>query len=419
MVTIIGGDCEGNTGKGIDVECTVHQLFIHNAHFEANGMDLYSASSSSKIFIRGAGARPLNINGYGYIDIDGLTSTDNGKKVLDLSNFHNYKVSGINLKHAPLAGNTGSAYFVETKNLFGISGTGNLIKDGLFPYNIVANDNWLPWIISASDITAKASYSTNPLVVGRLMTLDCSTLPANAGFYQRFKANVGERVTVHIWANVLDPTKTTILSIRADGVSDYSEIRISNTTLQRYTLQYKVPVGATGDPYILIRDELGGGNFTVGGIVVHKKSDLTGYLYSDDDLNYKSYVMAYQNANQSIPSGADTKLTIDVESYDLQNEFASSRFTASKSGIYRISAFLRWGAQTSGTNSKLSLYKNGLVYLVLANRSTSGTANDTLSGTVDVMLSKGDYLELYATCSNATSTQSGSASTFLTVTKVN
>lgn len=114
---------------------------------------------------------------------------------------------------------------------------------------------------------------------------------------------------------------------------------------------------------------------------------------------------AYNSANQSVTTNVWTKCTLDSESYDTNNNFASSRFTPTVAGYYQINAQL--ATSSSSTSSvKCAIYKNGSVY---ANSifTTGGAATiDTTSGNCcDIVYLNGttDYVELYGVCVSSAS----------------
>jgi len=102
---------------------------------------------------------------------------------------------------------------------------------------------------------------------------------------------------------------------------------------------------------------------------------------------------AYKSAvNQSLTSGVYTKVTFDTESFDTNNNFASSRFTPTVAGYYQING--RVDLETSGSITRvlIAIWKNGV-------ESTRG--GDMLAGNgvvvSDVVYCNGttDYLEIY------------------------
>jgi len=67
---------------------------------------------------------------------------------------------------------------------------------------------------------------------------------------------------------------------------------------------------------------------------------------------------AYNNASQSISNNTLTKVLFQVEDFDTNNNFASSRFTPTISGYYQINAGLNFPSSATGIAS-VAIYKNG------------------------------------------------------------
>jgi hypothetical protein len=104
---------------------------------------------------------------------------------------------------------------------------------------------------------------------------------------------------------------------------------------------------------------------------------------------------AYNTSSQSVSNNTFTKVTLQTEVFDTNNNFASSTFTPTVAGYYQINGLLR-ATGTSMTGAIAVLYKNGSVY-------TYGQAFDGVSissaqlTVTEVIYMNGstDYLELY------------------------
>jgi hypothetical protein len=136
----------------------------------------------------------------------------------------------------------------------------------------------------------------------------------------------------------------------------------------------------------------------------------------------QSKARAYLSAQQTIPNTTWTKVNLDTESFDEQNEFASYKFTASKAGAYLlIGKIVYWYADVSAQKMYAAqLYKNGSGFSDMWMQSAiSGKALIVLVTDV-AKLNASDYIELYAyheTGSNC-KINSGESQTSLTVFKV-
>jgi Repeat of unknown function (DUF5907) len=78
--------------------------------------------------------------------------------------------------------------------------------------------------------------------------------------------------------------------------------------------------------------------------------------------------VAYRNANESIASGAWTRISMNNELYDTNTNYdptTNYRFTPSVAGYYRLSTIARWGyaPAAAGQTQGLRLYLNGATEL--------------------------------------------------------
>lgn len=116
---------------------------------------------------------------------------------------------------------------------------------------------------------------------------------------------------------------------------------------------------------------------------------------------------AYQSSSQSLATASFTKLNLQTETFDTNNNFASSRFTPTVAGYYQFN----WGMGLATTTQSLSaLYKNGAI-------STYGSYSTLMTESVgsDIVLLNGstDYVELYG-FQNSGISQNVSANSFQT-----
>jgi hypothetical protein len=113
---------------------------------------------------------------------------------------------------------------------------------------------------------------------------------------------------------------------------------------------------------------------------------------------------AYGSAGTSVPDATYTKITYDVEDFDTNGNFASSRFTPTVAGYYQINASSRFGSM-SASQCIFLIYKNGGAYIRGASSSiSSGFVYPSVSGLV-YCNGTSDYIEIYG-YQNSGSTQS-------------
>ena len=113
---------------------------------------------------------------------------------------------------------------------------------------------------------------------------------------------------------------------------------------------------------------------------------------------------AYLNSTQSFTSNTWTKVTLDVEEFDTNSNFASSRFTPTVAGYYQLNGTFAIGS--SACNARCAIYKNGSAFkqgvYVLTNAAIVSVSSIVyLNGSTD-------YVELYglfSTTQNAGTTE--------------
>ena len=119
---------------------------------------------------------------------------------------------------------------------------------------------------------------------------------------------------------------------------------------------------------------------------------------------------AYASAtSSSITSGVDTKVLFDTETFDTNNNFASSRFTPTVAGYYQINATIRFNG--TYTNGGMILFKNGGNTGYIG--TTASTNQNIASGSsLQYMNGTTDYLEIYINLTGTSlTTGSGNANT--------
>jgi hypothetical protein len=122
---------------------------------------------------------------------------------------------------------------------------------------------------------------------------------------------------------------------------------------------------------------------------------------------------AYLSANQSITASTFTKVTLDVEEFDTNSNFASSRFTPTVAGYYQINGTVYFNSSSTLSSAFItSIYKNG----VEIKRSTCGGPNNqALQYSVQSIVSLNgstDYIELYCYMQSGTGIRIDGGSNF-------
>lgn len=104
------------------------------------------------------------------------------------------------------------------------------------------------------------------------------------------------------------------------------------------------------------------------------------------------------SSDQSLSSGAFTKVQIDTESFDSNNNFDTTlyRFTPSVAGYYQVIGQINAATATAVTRCFSSIYKNGSsIATGVDNAPFAGGTSSPVSAIV-YMNGTTDYLELYA-----------------------
>lgn len=104
---------------------------------------------------------------------------------------------------------------------------------------------------------------------------------------------------------------------------------------------------------------------------------------------------AYATATQTISGGTFTKVTLGLEDFDTNNNFASSTFTPTVAGYYQINCTVFVEATTI-TRIIANLYKNGASLERLQDIGVTGSNTAGVTGSMVVYMNGStDYLELY------------------------
>lgn len=110
---------------------------------------------------------------------------------------------------------------------------------------------------------------------------------------------------------------------------------------------------------------------------------------------------AYRNANQTPTINTETKVQLNAEDFDTNNNFDSTtnyRFTPTVAGYYQINFLINGNAATTFTKMYAAIYKNGSS-LYFSNQPvatlTAGQNNAVSGSALVYMNGSTDYLELY------------------------
>lgn len=130
---------------------------------------------------------------------------------------------------------------------------------------------------------------------------------------------------------------------------------------------------------------------------------------------------AYQSASQTMSVATWTKVAYQTEQFDHLGEYNTSlyRFTASKNGIYVVSAKLGFASGvTSGEYLALTVRVNGSEYTRLEEKHTGASASITVGGTAVLKLNAGDYVEIWAYTNRAHSSTASIANSYFAMSRL-
>jgi len=187
---------------------------------------------------------------------------------------------------------------------------------------------------------------------------------------------------------------------------------INNPTLNIDTIaEYTAAAGVTIDGVLLKDSKMNGSYITDASLSTSK--------YADDSVTPDKWTnpycfRAYASASTSLTDNTPVKIALASESYDLNNNFASSTYTAPVAGIYHFDGVVQIGSTVaSGVNCQAMIYVNGANVgggTVFAPISFSAG-----SVSLDVELAATDTVELYFKQDSAgvEDVNTGSAATFL------
>jgi hypothetical protein len=98
----------------------------------------------------------------------------------------------------------------------------------------------------------------------------------------------------------------------------------------------------------------------------------------------------YSNADQTTTSSVWTKITFQVEEYDTNNNFGSSRFTPTVAGYYQING--SYYSNGGPSRCAIGIYKNGSSYKVA---DTVATTYAMFISSLVYLNGSTDYVEIY------------------------
>ncbi len=122
-------------------------------------------------------------------------------------------------------------------------------------------------------------------------------------------------------------------------------------------------------------------------------------LTNNTTLPIISKARAYRDATQAITTDTWTKVQLNAETFDINNEFDSAtnyRFTATVAGYYLVSGALKYTNVAPSLPFHIAFYKNGAVYSQIRTFTMALAGDDEGIGMSDIIyLTAGQYVELW------------------------
>jgi hypothetical protein len=114
---------------------------------------------------------------------------------------------------------------------------------------------------------------------------------------------------------------------------------------------------------------------------------------------------------QTVTNTTFTKVTLATETFDTNNNFASSTFTPTVAGYYKINGSVTATAGTALTNVTTAIYKNGSIYSQVYGAAYTSTAGASTISDIVYLNGSTDYIELYGRA-NGTGTLTINSATY-------
>ncbi len=190
--------------------------------------------------------------------------------------------------------------------------------------------------------------------------------------------------------HVINPSSVRVLTLPTTGVLQGSHIEIFNA---RSTGPNKITVEASGGQDIA--------SFQNGKMVLAAKRDTptasAHWDIMDGTGGAKPFWRAEMSGTQNIASTAATKIDLDTEVYDPNDDYdptTNQRFTVSVPGFYRVFAFVTVSDLTAFDLTFMSITKNGSNARTAGSLSGNPTTGWTYQIEVTVAMDIGDYFEV-------------------------
>jgi hypothetical protein len=198
------------------------------------------------------------------------------------------------------------------------------------------------------------------------------------------------------------PSSANSLQVSIDGV-----VQAGNFTVSGSTIDFGTAVASTSTNDFIFHYGTGlittpaDGTVGLNQLSATGTKDATTFLRGDNTFaaaggSNTPIIFAKATSATSMANGTATKITLDNEVIDTGGVFASSRFTATTAGKYKITGILSVNLTSATAALNSFIYKNGGAVSNGVGKSNEGSANTVSSVTsIIISLSATDYIELY------------------------
>ena len=145
------------------------------------------------------------------------------------------------------------------------------------------------------------------------------------------------------------------------------------------------------------------------GVTIANSGTATGF----GETNTPAF-FAYPSGTQTY-AAANTKITLDTESFDTDSNFASDRFTPTTAGKYFIYGQIFIGSPGTSYYGNAYIWKNGGSEIWQGSKATAQNVDFSINVSAIISMNgSSDYLELYGYNNTSKTTASGSQFTYMT-----
>jgi hypothetical protein len=281
-----------------------------------------------------------------------------------------------------------------TGGLISVAGS-PITTSGTLALTVAGTSGGVPYFSSASTWATSAALAASALVIGGGAGAAPATTTTGAGVVTALGVNTGSAGAVVVNGGALGtPSSGTVTNLTGTAsININGTVGATTANTGKFT-SAAFPGTTSGTATVAATAVAGTPTLTL--------PTTTGTL----SINGPAF-SAYQSTSTAVTASTLTKVLFDVELFDTNSNFASSRFTPTVEGYYQVNA--RTGLSSSVlTRAQAAIRKNGVA--VNALEDTNGaTAYSSIGSALIYMNGSTDYLEIYIFLAGATTIYDGGA----------